>query len=116
MIDSKPCFLLGAFAFEGAGYEAPALLSPSLIYTVPADKRAQLIYLRGGNSTDGMICLSIVQDGKPVRLFPVSAKGGIHVPLAVVEDLPPDTKIEIFIAAPAGATGTAVVDLGIVEI
>jgi hypothetical protein len=46
----------------------------------------------------------------------VAARGATHVPLAVVEDLPPDTRIEIFIAAPAGAAGTAVVDLGIIEI
>jgi hypothetical protein len=116
MIDSKPCFLQGAFPFEGAGYEAASLLHPTLSYTVPADKRAQLIYMRGGNSTESMVCISLVQDGKPVRLFPVAAKGATHVPLAVVEDLPPDTKIEIFIGAPAGVAGTAVVDLGIIEI
>jgi hypothetical protein len=116
MIDSKPCFLQGVFPFEGAGYEAATLLHPTLSYTVPADRRAQLIYLRGGNSTDSMVCISLVQDGKPVRLFPVAARGATHVPLAVVEDLPPDTRIEIFIAAPAGAAGTAVVDLGIIEI
>jgi hypothetical protein len=116
MIDSKPVFLQGVFPFEGAGYEAASLLHPTLAYTVPADKRAQLIYLRGGNSTDSMIYFSLVQDGKPVRLFPVAAKGATHVPLAVVEDLPPDTKIEIFLAGPQSAAGTAVVDLGIVEI
>jgi hypothetical protein len=116
MIDSKPCFLQGVFPFEGAGYEAASLLHPTLIYTVPADKRAQLIYLRAGNSTESMVCISLVQDGKPVRLFPVAAKGATHVPLAVVEDLPPDTKIEVFLAAPPSVVGTAVVDLGIVEI
>jgi hypothetical protein len=116
MIDSKPCFLQGAFPFEGGGYAAPSLLAASLVYTVPADRRAQLIYLRAGNSSGEMVCISLVQDGEPVRLFPVAAKGATHVPLAVVEDLPPDTKIEIFIAAPAGAAGTAIVDLGIVEI
>jgi hypothetical protein len=116
MIDSKPVFLQGLFPFEGGGYEAASLLHTTLAYSVPADKRAQLIYLRGGNSTESMVCLSLVQNGKPVRLFAVAAKGAIHVPLAVVEDLPPDTRIEIFIAAPLGASGTAVVDLGIVEI
>ena len=116
MIDSKPCFLQGVFPFEGGGYEAASLLHPNLSYTVPADRRAQLIYLRAGNSTDEMVCISLVQNGKPVRLFPVAAKGATHVPLAVVEDLSPDTKIEIFIGAPAHASGTAVVDLGIIEI
>jgi hypothetical protein len=116
MIDSKPVFLQGVFPFEGAGYEAGSLLHPTLTYTVPADKRAQLIYMRGGNSSDSMVFFSLVQDGKPVRLFPVAAKGATHVPLAVVEDLPPDTRIEVFIAAPTSAAGTAIVDLGIVEI
>ncbi len=116
MIDSKPRFLQGVFSFTGAGIEAPALLDPALVYTVPADKRAQLIYLRAGNSSDEMICISLVQDGKPVRLFPVAAKGATHVPLAVVEDLAPDTVVQIFLGAASGSTGIAVIDLGIIEI
>ncbi len=39
MIDSKPRFLQGVFAFEGAGYDKPMLLDPSLTYTVPARQR-----------------------------------------------------------------------------
>jgi hypothetical protein len=38
------------------------------------------------------------------------------VPLAVVEDLEPETKIEIYVGAPEGVSGTAVIDLGIIEI
>ena len=116
MIDSKAVFLQGVFPFEGGGYEVASPLHPTLKYTVPTDKRAQLIYLRAGNSTESMICISLMQNGKAVRLFPVAAKGASHVPLAVVEDLPPDTVIEIFLAAPASASGIAVIDLGIVEI
>jgi hypothetical protein len=116
MIDSTPRFLNGAYSFIGNGYDAPRLLDPALVYTVPFDKRAQLIYVRLGNSTTEMIYVSLMQDGKPVRLFPVGAKGNSHVPLAVVEDLQPDTRIELFLAAPAGCSGTAVVDLGLVEI
>ena len=116
MIDSTPRFLQGTFPFTGAGYAKPALLDPSLVYVVPADKRAQLIYLRAGNSTAELACVSLVQDGKPARLFAVGAKGGTHVPLAVVEDLQPDTKIEVFFAAPEGVSGTMVLDVGIIEI
>jgi hypothetical protein len=116
MIDSTPRFLNGAFAFTGAGYGAAALLHPSLVYTVPSDRRAQLIYLRAGNSSEELIYLAIVQDSKPVRMFPVGAKAGTHVPLAVVEDLQPDTRIEVFVGAPAGMQGTAIVDLGLIEI
>ena len=30
MIDSIPRFLSGAYAFDGAGYDKPAMLDPSL--------------------------------------------------------------------------------------
>jgi len=116
MINSTPRFLHGAYRFVGNGYEAPSLLDPALVYAVPFDKRAQLIYVRLGNSCQEMIYVSLMHDGKPIRLFPVGAKSGSHVPLAVVEDLPPESRIELFLAAPAGCSGTAIVDLGLVEI
>jgi assimilatory nitrate reductase catalytic subunit len=116
MIDSIPRFMSGAFPFTGAGYDQPAMLAPSLVYTVPSDKRAQLIYLRGGNSSSELIYLMLMQDGKPMRTFPVGAKAGIHVPLAVVEDLQPDTKVEVYFGAPAGDSGTIVLDVGLIEI
>jgi len=116
MIDSTPRFLNGAYHFEGAGLDQPALLDPSLVYVVPADKRAQLIYLRGGNSSAELAYLTLMQDGKPARTFPIGAKAGTHVPLAVVEDLQPDTRIEVFFGAASGVSGTIVLDLGIIEI
>ncbi len=116
MIDSTPRFLQGAFAFTGTGLHNPAPLDPSLVYVVPADKRAQLIYLRGGNSTGELAYLTLMQDGKPARMFSIGAKSGIHVPLAVVEDLQPDTRIEVFYGAAEGVSGTLVLDLGIIEI
>jgi assimilatory nitrate reductase catalytic subunit len=116
MIDSTPRFLQGAFKFAGQGYETATLLDPALEYTVPSDKRAQLIYLRAGNSWDGMIYLVLMQNGAPMRLFPVAGNGATHVPLAVVEDLEPGTKISVFVGAPPSSTGTAVVDIGLIEI
>jgi len=116
MIDSKPRFLQGVFNFSGSGYAHPKLLDNSLVYTVPPDKRAQLIYLRAGNSAPTLAFFALMQDGATMRLFPVGAGGATHVPLAVVEDLEPDTKIEIFIGAPEGVEGTAVIDLGMIEI
>jgi hypothetical protein len=116
MIDSTPRFLQGAFTFTGQGYDKTALLDPSMEYTVPSDKRAQLIYLRGGNSWGGMIYLAMMQNGKAVRLFPIAGNGSTHVPLAVVEDLEPGTKISVFIGAPPASQGTAVVDIGLIEI
>jgi hypothetical protein len=116
MIDSKPRFLQGAFYYTGKGYDAASLLDPKLVYTVPFDKRAQLIYARLGNSSAEMVCLSLLCDGKPIRLFPIGAKASAHVPLAVVEDLQPDSRIELYLAAPAGCAGTIVVDVGLIEI
>jgi hypothetical protein len=115
MIESKPRFIQAIIPFEGAGLDRPVPL-PGLVYTVPRDKRAQLIYLRAGNSSGELISLAILQNGDAIRLFPVGARSSIHVPLAVVEDIQPDQRIELTVAAPAGVTGTAVVDIGMLEI
>ncbi len=116
MIESTPRFLHGAYAFKGTGYAAPTLLDPALTYTVPGDKRAQMIFFRGGNSSAELAYVVLMQDGKPARTFPVGAKAAIHVPLAVVEDLQPDTRVEVFFAAAWGVEGTLVIDFGIIEI
>lgn len=63
-----------------------------------------------------MIYLVLMRAGQPMRYFPVEAKGSEHVPLAVVEDLEPDTKLEVFMAAPAGVQGSLVIDIGLLEI
>jgi hypothetical protein len=115
MMDSKPVFIQGVFAFQGGGYDKPAPLEGAA-YTVPGDRRTQLIYFRAGNATGAMISFVLMRDGKPMRYFPVAAHGAVHVPLAVVEDIEPDSKLELFVAAPAGTSGTAVLDLGLTEI
>jgi hypothetical protein len=115
MIESSPRFLQGIFPFTGAGYAAPKSLG-GLTYTVPSDKRCQAIYLRAGNSCAEMVALVLLRDGKPMRYFPVGAKGDSHVALAVVEDLEPDQKLEVMLAAPEGVAGTMVLDLGLMEI
>jgi hypothetical protein len=116
MRESIPQFRSGVFPFVGAGYEKPSLLSDKLTYSVPPDKRTQLIYFRAGNSGDEMIYFVITRDSIPMRYFAVGAKAGTHVPLAVVEDLSPDTKLEVLIGAPAGLSGYAMIDVGLVEI
>ncbi len=113
---SRPQIIKGVFAFEGRGLEAPFLLHPSLAYVAPADKRVQTVYFRAGNSTPEMIYILLMRDGAPMRLFPIGAKASEHVPLAVIEDLFPETRLELFIGAPEGLSGHAVVDLGLVEI
>jgi hypothetical protein len=116
MIDSIPKFLQGVFAFTGAGYENPVPIAAALDYAVPGTKRAQLIYFRGGNSSGDMVSVVLLRDGAPMRYFPIGAHAGVHVPLAVVEDLQPDQKITLQLAAPAGVSGTLVIDVGMIEI
>ncbi len=115
-MEPKPRFIQGVFAFEGKGLETPFLLDPRTTYLVPKDKRAQLIYLRGGNSTAELVYLSLVRDGKVLRHFPIGAKAGVHVPLAVVEDLFPESKLEVFMAAPKAVAGVVVIDFGLIEV
>ena len=113
---STPRFLQGIFEFTGKGLHKPYLLDSSLSYVVPPGAAAQPVYFRGGNSTDEMISVVLIRDGKPMRYFPIAAKGAVNVALRVLEDLLADTVIEIFVAAPESVSGTAIIDLGLVEI
>ena len=116
MIEATPRIITGIFAFTGAGFTSPVALAGLEAYRVPDDKRSQLVYLRAGNSAAEMVSLVLLRDGAPMRLFPLGAKSGVHVPLAVVEDLFPDTVLEMRVAAPEGVTGTLVLDMGLMEI
>ncbi len=111
----KPRFIQGMFSFTGRGLASPHPLDDGARYVVPGDKRAQLIYMRAGNSSDSLVCLVLTRDGKPIRYFPIGAKAGVHVPLAVVEDIFPESKIQVLVAAPEGVSGTVVVDIGLLE-
>lgn len=111
----KPKFVQGVYDFEGCGLASPQPFEKALTYTVAFDKRAQLVYFRGGNSSDAMIYLLLLRNGSPMRYFPIAAQGAIHVPLAVVEDLHPETELELKIAAAAGNKGTVVIDIGLME-
>jgi hypothetical protein len=113
---STPRFLQGPFDFEGNGLDKPLLIDESLRYVVPVGAVTQPVYFRGGNSSDDMISVVLSRDGKPMRYFPIAARGATHVALRVVEDLLADTILELFVAAPAGCTGTVIVDLGLVEV
>jgi len=115
-VDSTPRFLQGTFPFTGKGLNEPYPLSGDLRYTVPDGAVAQTVYLRGGNSTGELICLVLMRDAVPMRLFPLGARSSVHVSLRVIEDLPPGSIIEVFVAAPEGLSGLAVVDLGLVEV
>ncbi len=111
----KPKFLQGIYEFEGRGLDTPEPLSSPLSYKVPFDKRSQMVYFRAGNSSGEMIYVVLTRDGKPMRYFPIGAKSAVHVPLAVVEDLHPESALEVLLAASAGVSGTVVIDIGLME-
>jgi hypothetical protein len=112
----NPRFIQGVFSFEGRGLERPEPLRPVAAYEVPRDRRAQVVYFRAGNSSPEMIYLVLRQNERPLRYFPIGAKSATHVPLAIVEDILPEARIDLLIGAPEGVRGTVMVDLGWVEI
>ena len=113
---SKPHLLQGVFPFEGRGLSNPYPLSGDLTYTVPVGKRSQFVYFRAGNSSAELIYVALMRDGNPMRLFPIGARSDVHVALAVVEDLMAGTKLEAYVAAPEGVSGSVVLDIGMVEV
>jgi assimilatory nitrate reductase catalytic subunit len=114
-VKSSPRFLQGVFPITGEGLAKPGPIDPALRYTVPIGLSAQALYFRGGNSTGELVYVLLVRDGEPMRWFPIGAKGDVHVPLRVVEDLVGGTVVELHAAAPEGVTGELVLDLGLVE-
>jgi assimilatory nitrate reductase catalytic subunit len=115
-VKSSPRFLQGVFPITGEGLAKPGPIDPALKYTVPNGLSAQALYFRGGNSSGELVYVLLVRDGEPMRWFPIGAKGDVHVPLRVVEDLPGGTVVELHAAAPEGVTGELVIDLGLVEV
>ncbi|CAO5193417.1 Molybdopterin oxidoreductase [Frankia sp. AiPs1] len=113
---TTPRFLQGIVPFEGRGLGAPFSLGASFAYVVPEGITAQPLYFRGGNSTNELICAILHRDGQPMRYFPIGARASVHVPLRVIEDLAPATRVELLLAAPEGLRGTLVADVGIVEL
>lgn len=111
-----PRFLQAVRPFIGKGLDDYVSLDPPLTYSVPEGASAQCVYFRGGNSSDELAVVVLTRDGQPLRLFPVGARGAIHVPLRITEDLHTDTTLEVHVSAPAGSAGTIVIDLGILEL
>jgi assimilatory nitrate reductase catalytic subunit len=115
-VKSTPRFLQGVYPITGEGLAKPGPVDPALRYQVPAGCSAQALYFRGGNSTGELVYVLLLRDGEPMRWFPIGAKGDVHVPLRVVEDLSGGTVVELHAAAPEGVAGELVIDLGLVEV
>lgn len=113
---STPHFLQGVFAFTGSGLAKPAPIDPVLSYVVPSGLTAQPLYFRGGNSSGELVSVTLMRDGSPMRIFPIGARGAVNVPLRVVQDVDPDSTLELLLAAPEGCTGEVVIDFGMVLI
>ena len=110
--EGTPVLLQTITPFEGRGLEAPMPLG--LAYTVPDGRTAAMLYFRAGSTVGGMVNATILRDGKPMRYFPVAANSAIHVSLAIVEELPAGTQIEI-VAAGEGS-GMLILDVGYLEL
>ena len=63
-----------------------------------------MFYFRAGSTVGGMVNVSVLRNGKVMRYFPVASNSAIHVPLAIVEELPAGTQIEIVAAGEGSGT------------
>jgi assimilatory nitrate reductase catalytic subunit len=110
--EGTPILLQTITIFEGRGLDAPA--SIGLSYVVGAGRTAGMFYFRAGSTVSGMVNVSVMRDGRLMRYFPIAANSAIHVSLAIVEELPAGTRIEI-LAAGEGS-GTLILDIGYLEV
>jgi len=110
--EGRPVLLQTVTTFEGRGLERPLPLG--LSYTVAQGRTAGMFYFRAGSTVGGMVNVSVMRNGSLMRYFPIAADSTVHVSLAIVEELPAGTKIEI-LAAGEGS-GTLILDIGYLEI
>jgi len=86
----------------------------AIIAGVSAPALASLGHARNASGLD--VVVTLLRDGRSMRIFPIGARAAVNVPLRVVEDVDPDTVLELVIAAPDGCTGEVVLDFGLMEI
>jgi assimilatory nitrate reductase catalytic subunit len=110
--EGRPVLLQTITVIEGLGLDRPQPLG--LSYRVPGGRTAGMFYFRAGSTVSGMVNVSVMRDGMLMRYFPVAPNSAMHVPLAIVEELPEGTRIEILAAAEG--SGTLILDIGYLEI
>jgi assimilatory nitrate reductase catalytic subunit len=110
--EGTPVLLQAIVPFEGRGLTAPQALD--LGYTVPPGKTAGMFYFRGGSTVSGMVNVAVMRDGRPMRYFPLAANSAMHVSLAIVEDLPAGTEIEVYAAG--DGSGVLILDIDYLEV
>jgi hypothetical protein len=104
------------FTGSGQGMTVPVPLAPRATYRVPTDRRAQTVYFRAGNASSELITLVLTREREVMRYFPIGARSGTHVALAVQEDISPETTLEVLLAAPEGLMVPVVLDVGFMEL
>lgn len=114
MTQTIPRFLQGTFNFKGRGLDTQIPLD-GLSYEVPQHAQSKVVYFRAGNSSDDVVNLVLLRDGKTMRLFPLGMKSSMHFPLAIQEYLPPHTKLQIALTAADGLPGSVFIDIGLME-
>ena len=110
--EGEPVLLQTLTEIEGRGLDVPQPLV--LSYTVPHGRTSGMFYFRAGSSVSGLVNVSVLRDGKLMRYFPVAPNSAIHVSLAIVEELPAGTRIDILAAAEG--SGTLILDIGYLEV
>lgn len=115
-MEPTPRFVQAVSPFSGVGLDDYQPFDPPLTYTVPEGASAQCVYFRGGNSSDALVCVVLTRNGVPMRLFPIGARGSVHIPLRITEELLTESVLELHVSAEEGTVGTLVVDVGILEI
>ena len=110
--EGTPVLLQTITEFEGRGLTRPQPLG--LSYTVPAGRTAGMLYVRAGSTVSGMVNISVLRNDRVMRYFPIAADSAIHISLAIVEELPEHTRIDI-VAAGEGS-GMLIIDIGYLEI
>ena len=101
---------------KARGWRVPIPFQPPVTYQVPADKRVPDHLLPGGQRRAGNDLPGSDAPRQAHALLPGRREGAIHVPLAVLEDIPPGSPVEILIAAPAGLKSSVLIDVGFLEI
>ena len=96
---------------EGEGIDSSQDLN--LTYGASQGCTAGVPYVRAGNTTEGMINITVLKTARRCATCP-SRPRTMHVPLAIVDELQPGT--EISIAAAAEASGKLILDVGILEV
>jgi len=110
--EGRPVLLQTITTFEGSGLQNSHPIG--LGYTVPRGRTLGMLYFRGGSTVSGMVNITIMRNGRPMRYFPIASGSAIHVSLAIVEEMPENTQIEVYAAGEG--SGTLILDIGYLEI